>query len=476
MSTSLYVILHMWLCGRWSFGNSTFRPTSSDVCDALGKALKNINDWTYPPSVEGRYTNFKPTYDWNIDNGQWTWVATSNGSQAWCEYDKTCNHRPWDSEAENSAVCEEPYQSGGNRSRQGAFFCASCEGNWCNEISTPSRCLFSRPRDENQCTNAGGIWAKDEEWQWPECYVDDNPAHTSETCMGTYCSAQVEEWEDWQGATHTWTSYGWCEWASVCHSPQITEEDCSGLRETEEDEFPRWYPANETEFDQGFYSWGGSRFWQRIVPAKGMCVYWAGYDDSIWNPSDTPDSHSTRALCETQGGNLRWIEPRYFQEGRWNTESSCKAGVCSSNPWDWELAKDPAKCTQASGICSRNCKACESRTMHQEFCVVASIDQEADCVNSTNNMLWSAHARTCYGTLDHAEDCFQREDATILSCSDLGAKTCDADGWKNDKNYNGEYAYSSYDTPGFGLSCYSNSYAVCKDETTCESGGTCNDW
>jgi len=218
-----------------------------------------------------------------------------------------------------------------------------------------------------------------------------------------------------------------------------------------------------------------------------MCIYWAGYDYTgyeseswyqEWYGSSgmTVQPFSSRTSClENTDLALEWLAPRHFEEGRWNSIEKCEAGVCSSDPWDWSLTKDD-KCGSIAGTCSRNCKKCESMTYEQEFCIVESIRLEAECINATNNLLWHATSKTCHGTTENHADCFKRVDATIMSCRNLGYRSCDALGWQADERYNGVFASLSSSSTPFGLQCYTNNYGICEDETSCESGGTCSDW
>ena len=127
---------------------------------------------------------------------------------------------------------------------------------------------------------------------------------------------------------------------------------------------------------------------------------------------------------------------RYFEEGRWNTETSCKAGVCSSAPWDWELAKKPGKCETVGGFCSRQCKVCDSYSDNKEFCIAQTINTQEGCTAAS--LVWNEDRGVCYGTARHA-DCFARSDAKTMSCRDMGDKGCTAPGWKTDPFYNGDF-------------------------------------
>jgi len=166
---------------------------------------------------------------------------------------------------------------------------------------------------------------------------------------------------------------------------------------------------------------------------------------------------TTRAQCTSDGH--QWLSPRRFEEGRWNTEASCTAGVCSSAPWDWELAKKPGKCEQLGGLCSRECKACEPWYGETTQLCVVDITSESEC--------WSKNLEfqdgVCYTTDPNHEEC---SSARRVSCRDLGDQGCMRAGWESDKFYNGE----------LGLRCYTNNNARCPDKDACESGGSCNDW
>ena len=176
---------------------------------------------------------------------------------------------------------------------------------------------------------------------------------------------------------------------------------------------------------------------------------------------DAQSSYNTKSKC-TAGG-FAWLSPRRFEEGRWHTEAACKAGVCSSAPWDWELAKKPGKCEDLGGICSRECKSCDSRSGIQELCVKGSISEQDVCYQE--QMTWDSEHGVCY-TTDPNSACFQQPDAQRKSCRDLGATGCTKDEWRQDKFYNGKLE----------LDCYTNNYGRCTDKESCTSGGYCNDW
>ena len=195
----------------------------------------------------------------------------------------------------------------------------------------------------------------------------------------------------------------------------------------------------------------------------GECSHQSGSDqqtclDGCAVPvEDFVNRPTTRAQCTSDGH--QWLSPRRFEEGRWNTEASCTAGVCSSAPWDWELAKKPGKCEQLGGLCSRECKACEPWYGETTQLCVVDITSESEC--------WSKNLEfqdgVCYTTDPNHEEC---SSARRVSCRDLGDQGCMRAGWESDKFYNGE----------LGLRCYTNNNARCPDKDACESGGSCNDW
>ena len=175
-----------------------------------------------------------------------------------------------------------------------------------------------------------------------------------------------------------------------------------------------------------------NNYWSQMFwPKQDMCVfhkemdYYVAYDGSA---SDTTEQYDTKSKC-TAGG-YEWLSPRRFEEGRWSTEAACKAGVCSSAPWDWELAKKPGTCENLGGICSRQCKACEPTGMSyiKELCVNTTIVEMEACYQSEPYMQWNEDDKVCY-TTDLTSQCFQRADARRVSCRDLGDKGCTKDGW-----------------------------------------------
>jgi len=209
---------------------------------------------------------------------------------------------------------------------------------------------------------------------------------------------------------------------------------------------------------------------QWFVPKTSMCILNAGSQYHSDNGVD--NQYDTSAKCTAKAGH-KWMSPRWFEEGRWNTDQSCTLGVCSSAPWDWELAKKPGKCEQLGGSCSRYCKTCDTWSDKTEYCIIDGITTQETCANGTSPLKWNMEHSKCYGTSDHP-DCFQRNDMRRMSCHDLGSKGCDLVDWTNDPLYNGEVWRNTFNS--FGLNCYTNNYATCKDQATCVSGGSCDDW
>jgi hypothetical protein len=450
----------------------SYTNTSAQICDAWSKAFKHINGWQTTPAVAADYVTFAPSYKWEWrEDGTFERVKTGNGSKTWCEFEKNCNHKPWDSSAGTQESCVDPYVTGPLRSR-GEFFCAQCDGPWCWETSVQSQCLYAHAWDRETCAVSGGLWIPEDTYGWGTCAVDARANHTAETCFGRFCPVTTETWTDsWSGTQHSWTSYGFCESYYVCYDEpeSISKDACNAMRKEGED-FPMWYTNDVAALNAA-----GSP--QLFIPKEAMCVYWAGGDMSymgswyseVYGEEEMPNS--TRATC-----GRKWMSPRYYEEGRFNSQATCEAGVCSSAPWDWNLAKDPAKCTEIGGVCSRTCKACESMTDEQEFCIVTSISTQRECENKTNDLLWDSISKTCYGTRKRHRHCFKRADSVALSCRLLGSENCTQRGvnWQNNPLFNGKLWSQS--SGMFGLDCFTNNYGRCQSEAECVSGGSCNDW
>jgi len=205
---------------------------------------------------------------------------------------------------------------------------------------------------------------------------------------------------------------------------------------------------------------------QLFTPKTAMCILYAGYNSD----NGDEDQYDTNANCTAQAGYI-WMSPRRFEEGRWSTKQSCTAGVCSSAPWDWELAKKPGQCAQLGGACSRYCKTCDTWSDDTEYCIIDGIKTQKECDEAFLN--WNVEHQMCYGTSGHAT-CFTRNDMRRMSCHDLGNKGCDQSDWTMNPLFNGDVWRDTFNA--FGLDCYTNNYGTCNDQATCISGGSCNDW
>ena len=217
--------------------------------------------------------------------------------------------------------------------------------------------------------------------------------------------------------------------------------------------------APELDEFESFYN-------QQFTPKQDMCVMFAP-GEQFPAQEELLDSH---AKCTGQGH--AWMSPRYYQEGQWNSEPTCEAGVCSSAPWDWSLAKKKDQCESVGGVCSTSCPVCRHEEWfwyesNEEYCIADAIGSEDACNNK--GMTWNAEYSTCFTDVQ-SPACVGG--TRILSCRDLDLGACDASVLA-DPIYDGT---ALDETSGeFGLKCYIDYYAPCKNKTVCESGGSCND-
>jgi len=217
--------------------------------------------------------------------------------------------------------------------------------------------------------------------------------------------------------------------------------------------------APELDEFESFYN-------QQFTPKQDMCVMFAP-GEQFPAQEELLDSH---AKCTGQGH--AWMSPRYYQEGQWNSEPTCEAGVCSSAPWDWSLAKKKDQCESVGGVCSTSCPVCRHDEWfwyesNEEYCIADAIGSEDACNNK--GMTWNAEYSTCFTDVQ-SPACVGG--TRILSCRDLDLGACDASVLA-DPIYDGT---ALDETSGeFGLKCYIDYYAPCKNKTVCESGGSCND-
>jgi hypothetical protein len=232
---------------------------SEYLCTALGKTLVQVNGWegeqlnqlTFDAKpIKGFFQAFSPTYDWEYDYDTSTYnrVQTGSGSQAWCEYDMTCNHKPWDPSAATQGACEDDYKSGGPNAAQGTEFCASCDGPFCWEISAPAKCLSSA-WDQVSCEDSGGTWHD------YECTIDNTPGLTEETCIDmNICPKEVYNYDQ-----YSFTSYGFCEYVHACYKPDAQKDECLELG-------GQWYLDQEPQPPSAF----GRRSGRKVTPVESL--------------------------------------------------------------------------------------------------------------------------------------------------------------------------------------------------------------
>jgi len=82
---------------HYSFMTHGLDSPSTVICSALGRAVATVNGLN-SSLIEGHSTAFSPSYEWVYDQttGNYGKKKMSDGNQEWCEYEKTCNHKPWD--------------------------------------------------------------------------------------------------------------------------------------------------------------------------------------------------------------------------------------------------------------------------------------------------------------------------------------------------------------------------------------------
>jgi len=90
----------------------------------LGQSIAKINGWD-DLAIAGHFASFNLIHDWVFTpTGDFEWTKISDGIKEWCEYEQSCNHMPWDVEAESQEKCVDSYQANGDRAMQGESFCA----------------------------------------------------------------------------------------------------------------------------------------------------------------------------------------------------------------------------------------------------------------------------------------------------------------------------------------------------------------
>jgi hypothetical protein len=99
---------------------------------------------------------------------------------------------------------------------------------------------------------------------------------------------------------------------------------------------------------------GISRYWQDFYPAQGMCV-----EGVQWYQDDSGTAHGegmklTLESCAAAGNT--WYQPRRFELGQWDTEATCKRGVCNTEPWNWELADVSPQISCERTVCTSLCR------------------------------------------------------------------------------------------------------------------------
>lgn len=98
---------------------------------------------------------------------------------------------------------------------------------------------------------------------------------------------------------------------------------------------------------------GISRYWQDFYPAQGMCV-----EGVQWYQDDSGTAHGegnfTLESCAAAGNT--WYQPRRFEPGQWDTEATCKRGVCNTESWNWELADVSPQISCERTVCTSLCR------------------------------------------------------------------------------------------------------------------------
>jgi hypothetical protein len=82
---------------HYRFMTQGLESPSTVIFSALGRAVVTVNGLN-SSSIEGHSTAFSPSYERVYDQttGNYGKKKMSGGNQEWCEYEKTCNHKPWD--------------------------------------------------------------------------------------------------------------------------------------------------------------------------------------------------------------------------------------------------------------------------------------------------------------------------------------------------------------------------------------------
>jgi len=460
---------------------------ASCQCALYRDILARENSWG-ATAVPGDYLRFKNTWSYVQVEGsdQWAYQQISTGNQTYCEWDKKCAHRPYDNGV-TEAQC---------LAAEGTSFCAECDGPFCYEMSTPSKCMLSSYTSGGKasCLAKGGSWvppadAYQSAYCWDCCRVGPEAATRASCFPDNFCPFTDESWTYAGGRTITWKSHGFCEYNSFCYNTEAalaTNKTACDVRRMENiaadsnNDWPQWY-ANASEIDNWqqtdmYERWGQNgqfgqwrTYWQNFVPTVGMCVEGAQY----WDNSGV--GIYTQATCEADAASRAWFTARRFSEGQWDTQETCTRGVCNSQPWDWELAKSGTCETDAqnSGVCSRPCKLCEAHwesgvyeVIGQQLCHASWLWNETACMTA-QLYVWDNEGSICYSK-NPTGPCATHPEGKVYKCGDLDTTECNTLGLAGRPWYNGEMT-------GL-LKCHVNNYGVCPNKAVCENGGTCNDW
>jgi hypothetical protein len=294
--------------------------------------------------------------------------------------------------------------------------------NWNMQATNESQCLenTNNPGTTHFCGDCHGV----------NCWEVTQPAMCYKWVMNT------GECDALNGRRGPWGD-------NMCVLNITTEEDC-----TPDDKCPssngnwdRWCDtfcylpdANQTQCQQaGVPSW----FDTNVASGSGICRVW------VANCSGDYSLHT----------GYTW------RAGQFDTEEKCDLGMCDINP-----NLNSSQCS-SQGACTLPCHRCRPRTHGANLCAsTASNQTHCDSLKGQ----WKNDNVTCV----------LPDVRTRVACENLGFTlyTCESMDDDRDACLACENEEDGCPIDHTLLSCYSNPWDQCENETKCEQNGICNDW
>ena len=170
---------------------------------------------------------------------------------------------------------------------------------------------------------------------------------------------------------------------------------------------------------------------------------------NIWSTSG--NNANAKDVCQQLG--FTFYEGRSWIQGFKDSEQKCNEGIC-----DFNDRLSASECTSKQ-YCTRSCRSCLTDYSSSNY--VSSLCFHHNQTACTSSGIWQFfnNSNIClYTTNEGVSECGKISGSITKSCSDLDRDTCWGNPFKN-----------------VMMSCMWG-YTECKDETSCQSIGNCDDW